>query len=89
MERMKVESSQIASIGYDPAAQKLHLEFTPPKGKVTGSVYEYANVPQAIYDGFFLKDDDGNQRSIGRYFGSTIKPNKELYPYTRIAEPQE
>jgi KTSC domain len=45
MDRQAVSSSSIASIGYDPGSEKLEVEFLK-----TGKVYEYANVPQFMYD---------------------------------------
>ncbi|MBK7181096.1 MAG: KTSC domain-containing protein [Chloroflexi bacterium] len=40
MKRTAVSSSNLASVGYDPARQSLEIEFT------TGRVYEYFDVPQ-------------------------------------------
>lgn len=87
MDRQTVESSQIQSIGYDETSRVLEIEFKPPKGYKSGSVYMYANVEPETHAGFFAKKPDGSSPSIGSYFGTKIKPNKERYPYVRVAEP--
>jgi hypothetical protein len=88
MHRTPVESSQIASIGYDPGLRKLEIEFPPRSGYPgPGAVYEYENVPQDVYDGFFAVDPETKQpRSIGRYFGQTIKSNPQKYPYRKVQD---
>ena len=72
MQREKVDSSQIVSIGYEPETQKLEIEFK------TRSVYEYANVEPEVYAELMSAE------SIGRFFGQKIKSNPEKYPFTRI-----
>jgi hypothetical protein len=47
MFRLTVESSSIASIGYDPASKVLEIEF-----KESGEVYRYFDVPRAEYETF-------------------------------------
>jgi hypothetical protein len=44
MERLRVQSSAIRSVGYDAESRTLELEF--PNGRV----YQYANVPRSAYD---------------------------------------
>jgi len=44
MERAPVSSSNLASVGYDPASQTLEVEFN------NSGVYQYYNVPQFMYD---------------------------------------
>jgi hypothetical protein len=61
MERTAVSSSNIVSIGYDPDSSTLEIEF---KG---GSVYQYAGVPQAEFDGLM------GASSHGIYFNANIK----------------
>ncbi len=61
MERKEVESSQLKSVGYDPATSTLEIEF---KG---GSVYQYLDVPFETHDEFMAAE------SMGRYFGLQIK----------------
>ena len=69
MKRTVVSSSNLASVGYDPASQSLEIEFT------TGRVYEYFDVPQQTYDKLMAAE------SHGRYFNAYIRDN---YHYTRI-----
>lgn len=87
VERRPVESSQIRSVGYIPASRKLHIEFknyTNPDAE--GAVYEYDNVEQELYDGFFVEAEvDGTKRSIGRYFGTRIKTQPTRYPYKKLS----
>ena len=59
MERVKVESSQVSSIGYQDGI--LEVEFN------TGSIYEYRNVPQEHFKNLLNCD------SVGKLFGSLIK----------------
>lgn len=70
MNRTPVSSSNLASIGYDAPQRVLEIEF------LTGSVYQYFNVPQDIYDGLMAAD------SHGRYFEANVK--KAGYSYKRI-----
>lgn len=59
MERTYVESSNIASIGYE--TDTLEIEF------LNGGVYQYFDVPQHVYDGIMTAD------SKGKYFHANIK----------------
>lgn len=70
MERQYVSSSNIASIGYDVDNMVLEVEF------LNGSIYQYYDVPQIIYDGLMAAD------SHGKYLAAYIK--KGGYRYTRI-----
>jgi hypothetical protein len=56
MERTAVTSSNVASIGYDPTTQELHVGF---KGKDGEAVYSYAGVPKDVYDGLMAADSKG------------------------------
>jgi uncharacterized protein len=69
MNRMPVDSSNIASIGYDPISQTLEVEF------MKGNIYQYFDVPSQVYEGFITAD------SKGKYLASQIKGN---YRFTRI-----
>jgi hypothetical protein len=62
MERESVSSSNIASIGYDPASETLEVEFLK-----TGRVYQYYNVPQFMYDRL------RQAPSVGVFFNAEIK----------------
>lgn len=70
MKRQYVSSSNIASIGYDADNMVLEVEF------LNGSIYQYYDVPQIIYDGLMAAD------SHGKYLAAYIK--KGGYRYTRI-----
>lgn len=70
MNRVSVESSNIASIGYDEATSTLEVEF------LNGSVYRYSGVPPARHRG--LMDAD----SHGKYLNANIKGT---YRYTRVS----
>jgi hypothetical protein len=78
MTRTPVISSQIASVGYDAASKKLHVEF---KG---GSVYEYDNVPQGTYHALMGVGPHGDGYSVGKAFGSLIK-NNPAHPYRKVS----
>lgn len=59
--RIPVESSNIASIGFDEATSTLEVEFH------SGAVYQYFDVPLAVYEGFI------EAKSKGQYLAQNIK----------------
>lgn len=61
MDRQAVDSSNIASIGYDGSTETLEIEF------LKGGVYQYYDVPQHVYD------DLMSAASHGSYLSSNIK----------------
>lgn len=61
MNRISVSSSNISSIGYDPESQTLEIEFND------GSIYQYNDVPQLIYESLM------NAGSHGQYLNQHIK----------------
>lgn len=63
--RRRVESSAIESVGYSSEYRMLDVEFTH------GQVYRYLNVPPGEYELMLASD------SIGRYFNSFIKGQYE------------
>ena len=69
MDRIPVQSSNLAAIGYDSGTEVLEVEF------LNGSVYEYRNVSQSVYDGLM------NAPSHGLYFNHEIRMS---YPYEKI-----
>lgn len=69
MEKVPVQSSNLASIGYDSATETLEVEF------LNGSIYEYKNVPQVIHDELM------NASSHGSYFNREIS---RTFPYEKI-----
>ena len=63
--RCPVNSSMLASIGYDEENKTLEVEF------VNGPVYQYFEFPKEEYDNFLeLKDND---ESLGSFFNKNIK----------------
>ena len=69
MNRDPVSSSNIVSVGYDAPSETLEVEF------MSGSVYQYYNVPQSIYDAFNAAP------SAGQFFAYQIK---NAFPYSRV-----
>ena len=69
MKRTKVESSNIASVGYDQLDGIMEIEFN------SGAIYQYENVPIRVYD-VMMKAD-----SVGKYFNAHIKSK---YSYRRV-----
>lgn len=61
MDRTPVRSSNIRSVGYDPAARTLEVQFH------SGGIYQYSGVPEAVYQGFM------RAASKGSYFHDHIK----------------
>ena len=54
MRRVWVDSSSIASIGYDAAKRELEIEF-----RESGDVYRYFDVPREEYAAFLAADSKG------------------------------
>lgn len=65
MKRQVVESSNLASIGYDEDKQILEIEFKH------GGIYQYIDVPIRVYEE--LMDAD----SHGKYFATNIRNDYE------------
>ena len=61
MNRLRVNSSSINYVEYDPQSESLEIEF------VSGGVYRYIKVPQSVYDSFM------SASSKGRYYHDYIK----------------
>lgn len=70
MNRQFVQSSNLASVGYNSQAAVLEIEFN------SGSVYQYYGVPKATYEGLM------SANSHGRFFHAYIR---DVYPYQRIS----
>ncbi len=68
MQRVPVESSSIASIGYAPQERVLELEF-----RQSGEVYQYFDVPAEEYAAFLAAD------SKGTYLNQQFKPRGHRY----------
>ena len=70
LQRFPVESSNIASIGYDPVTSTLEIEFH------SGGIYRYSGVPEDIHHGLM------NAGAKGSYFHLNIK--NAGYPYVKV-----
>lgn len=68
-----VVSSQFKRVGYDPATQKMRIDF----GK---STYEYSNVTQEDYTAFM------GAESLGSHFGKVFKKGADKFPYVRLSD---
>jgi hypothetical protein len=62
MHRQPVQSSNLKSVGYDPATRTLEIEFHD------GDVYLYYNVPPVVHRDLLAAS------SVGQYFDYFIKP---------------
>lgn len=69
MERIAVNSSNLASVGYDAPSQTLEVEFNH------GGIYQYYDLPEKIYTELMSAD------SIGSYFSHNIR---NVYPTQKI-----
>ncbi|MFD1000354.1 KTSC domain-containing protein [Ohtaekwangia kribbensis] len=69
MERINVQSTNIASIGYDASTMTLEIEF------LNGNVYQYLDVPQSVSDALMAT------QSYGQYLAEHIKGK---YRYVRV-----
>ncbi|HEL4296671.1 TPA: KTSC domain-containing protein [Stenotrophomonas maltophilia] len=81
-----VDSSQIHSIGHDADSDTLAIRFYRGYGdnKVPAAeVYHYANFSAEEFQAFKYAD------SLGKHFGSYIKPFPAKYPYHKVAEQQQ
>jgi citrate synthase len=66
MVREKVESTSLASVGYDAETQVLEVEFH------SGSIYQYLNVPVEVYNELMAAE------SHGSYFANFIRNNYQF-----------
>ena len=69
MEREEVESSMLASVGYDAKTKTLEVEFNH------GGVYQYRKVRKEVYQELLLAE------SIGSYFYHNIRDD---YDYIQV-----
>ena len=70
MERKRVSSSNLSSVGYDDTNEILEIEFN------NGGIYQYFDVPSSIYEALM------NASSHGTYFDRNIK--KAGYRFKKI-----
>jgi hypothetical protein len=68
-QKLRVRSSAVAQVGYNPEDQTLEIAF---RG---GKVYRYLNVPESTYYKMLLSD------SIGRFVNTQIKA---LYDFREV-----
>jgi hypothetical protein len=61
MERHRVTSTNVRSVGYDVATETLEVEFH------SSGIYQYLNVPETVYVAFIRAS------SKGRYLNDHIK----------------
>lgn len=61
MERQTVDSSNLASVGYDSSSNTLEIEFNH------GGIYQYFDVPESVHS------DLMDASSHGQYFDRNIK----------------
>ncbi len=69
MNRIPVNSSNIASVGYDLETQTMEVEFT------NGNIYQYFDVPLLIYEELI------NAESPGKFLNVQVKG---IYRYARL-----
>lgn len=69
MIREQVRSSNIRSIGYDNESRTLEVEFH------SGGIYQYFNVPEAVYSGLM------SASSHGSYFYRNVR---KRFRYAKI-----
>ena len=80
MEHIEVKSSNIKSVGYDPASETLEVCFLSKKEGEAPRVYRYDAVPYEKYRQFL------NAPSVGSHFAAHIRNN---YQSHRIDTPKE
>lgn len=63
MDRIPVTSTTMTSVGYDPEARILEIEF------MGGAIYQYLEVPEEMFRDLLAAE------SKGRYFNLVFKPH--------------
>ena len=71
MDRMPVTSTQLASIGYDPATLTLEVEFRK------GGVYQYVGISAETHERLMAAE------SIGTFFNTVIREGG--FAYLRVS----
>lgn len=69
--RQPVESTSLASVGYEPASETLEVEFR------TGTQYRFFQVPFAVYEELRAAE------SKGRFF---LRKVRDQFPYARVPD---
>lgn len=78
MNRIPVVSSDLKSVGYDPAARVLEVEFKNKRDWGLPPVYQYSNVPTELYEALMRAP------SKGKFFSAKIRSYPQRYPYQQI-----
>jgi hypothetical protein len=71
MERIRIKSSDLRSVGYDEPTQILEIEFHQ------GGIYQYFGVPKKIYDGL-MKYESSHGQYHTRYIKNRYRREKVL-----------
>jgi hypothetical protein len=74
MQRERVDSSSLSSVGYDAGSETLEVEFR------NGGVYRYLEVPEDEWQSLQGAESKGN------YLNTHIKPS---YRYRKLAPPRK
>ena len=61
MEMVRVNSSAIEAVGYDPGVGRMKIQFT------SGNIYDFCGVPESVHAGLM------NAYSKGTYYNDHIK----------------
>jgi KTSC domain len=69
------DSSHVGQFKYLPAEKKLQMKF------LNGSIYEYGNISQTLYNGLLKADMDA--KSVGEYFHRYIA-GKKNHPVRKV-----
>lgn len=68
MEMIRVSSSAISAVGYDPATMRMKIQF------VEGPTYDFCGVPESVFNGFL------NAWSQGTYYNEHIRDRYQCQP---------
>ena len=69
MERIAVQSSNVAEVGYDPNTMTLEVAFH------SGGVYQYFDVPEIVFQEMLRAD------SVGKFLHAQVKNS---YRYSKL-----
>lgn len=70
MEMIQVESSNIDKIGHEGTRMRVQFK--------NGSIYEYQNVPAAIFEKIKTAP------SVGSEFNKLVKTQPQMYPFQKV-----
>jgi hypothetical protein len=75
MKRKKVQSSNVASIGYSAKTKTLEVGYLPTREGQPEAVYQYKGVPPEVAKGL------DKAESKGRFLAANVKSK---YPYEKV-----